>query len=172
MKKFLLALAIAAGSFAAADAQVFLGGRLGLMHNSKSETTHVSVAPEVGYVLNNKWTVAADLSYDLQEKAGSGRDLNTFTFNPYARYTAASWGPVNLIFEGAVNLGWEKVKGADAQFTWGVGVRPGLAVNVSPRVSLVTRMGFLGYRDSDVNGTVYGYDLSSKDLSFGVYYNF
>lgn len=172
MKKFLLALAVAAGSFTTADAQVFLGGRLGLMHNSKTEATHVSIAPEVGYVLNNQWTVATELSYDLQEKALGNRDLNTFSFNPYARYTAVSWGPVNLIFEGGVNLGWEKVKGNNAQFTWGVGVRPGLAVNVSPRVSLVTRMGFLGYRDSDVNGKVYGYNFSSKDLSFGVYYNF
>ena len=172
MKKFLLALVVAASSFAAADAQVFLGGRLGLWHNSKAETTNVSFAPEVGYALKNKWTLAAELNYDLQEKALYGKDLNTFSFNPYARYTAASWGPVNLIFDGTVNLGWEKVKGADAQFAWGVGVRPGLAVNISPRVSFVTSLGFVGFRDSDLSGQQFGYNLSSKNVSFGVYYNF
>lgn len=171
MKKFLLVLAVAVSSVAA-NAQVFVGGKLGLWHNSKADATNVTIAPEVGYALNNKWTLAAELSYELQEKAFSGKDLNTYSFNPYVRYTAASWGPVNLIFDGAVNLGWEKIKGADAQFAWGVGVRPGLAVNLTPRVSFVSTLGFVGYRDSDISGETFGYNLSSKDVSFGVYYNF
>ena len=50
MKKIVLALALVGGTLAA-DAQVYLGGKLGLW-STKDEKTEVTLAPEIGYKLN------------------------------------------------------------------------------------------------------------------------
>lgn len=171
MKKLLLVLAVAVSSVAA-NAQVFVGGALGL-NNVKvggAETTHVTIAPEVGFALNNQWTLATTLSYTLQSPK-NGLDVSVFEFNPYARYTAAKWGAVSLIFDGGVGLNWSKVKGADADFGWSIGIKPGLAVNLSKNVTFVTHLGELGYSDR-ANVEAFGYDFNTTNVNFGVYYNF
>ena len=61
---------------------------------------------------------------------------------------------------------------------WEAGLRPGLAVNLSPKVSFVTRVGFVGWKSAkyDVSGAkannVWGASLNGNDITFGVYYNF
>lgn len=171
MKKFLLVLAVAASSVAA-SAQVFVGGALGL-NNTKSmgvEVTNVTIAPEVGFALNDQWTLATTLSYTLSSPK-NGLDVSVFEFNPYARLTAAKWGAVSLIFDGGVGLNWSKVEGSDSKFGWSIGIKPGLAVNLSKNVTFVTHLGALGYEDR-ANVETFGYNFNTTNVNFGVYYNF
>ena len=58
------------------------------------------------------------------------------------------------------------------------GFRPGVALNLSEKFSLVAHVGFLGYqggnRPAKNNGAPenWGLDLSSNNLMFGFYYHF
>ena len=56
MKKIVLALALVGGTLAA-DAQVYLGGKLGLW-STKDKETNVTLAPEIGYKLNKDFALA------------------------------------------------------------------------------------------------------------------
>jgi hypothetical protein len=61
---------------------------------------------------------------------------------------------------------------------WGLGVKPGVAVNLNESISFVAHMGFLGYNSEkpDFDGAkatnTVGLSLDGTDLSFGFYYNF
>lgn len=62
--------------------------------------------------------------------------------------------------------------------TFGLGVRPGVAVNLNDKLSFVTHFGWLGYQNSkdDYDGAkatnTYGVALDGNNLTFGLYYNF
>jgi hypothetical protein len=68
---------------------------------------------------------------------------------------------------------------------WGIGVKPGVAVNLNEKLSFVAKLGFVGFESSkpDVDGAkatnTFTIDLSgngsafnSNGLTFGLYYNF
>lgn len=171
MKKLLLVLAVTVTSVAA-NAQVFVGGKLGLLHtdNTILKNTEVTIAPEVGYQLNEKWAIGTELSYTLNSPKG-GLDVSLFEFNPYVRYTAANWGAVSFIVDGGVGLNWAKVEGADSEFGWSAGIKPGLAVNLGKRFTFITHLGELGYADV-ANTKAYGYKFDTSSVDFGVIFNF
>ena len=53
-------------------------------------------------------------------------------------------------------------------------MKPGLAIKLTDHFSLVTKYGFLGYRDDYMlgAGNGYGFNFSSEDLSIGFHYTF
>ncbi len=175
MKKILLTLTLAVASLAA-SAQVYLGGEVGFWRDYQDNQTTFSLAPEVGYNLSDKWALGIALGY--QHVYTEGTKINAFTVNPYARWTYASFGPVNLFLDGGFDFGTYKVKdGGDAVNAWGIGVKPGLAVNLTEKLSFVAHVGFLGFRDADdelssVYNRGFGFDLDGNSLQFGLYYNF
>ena len=77
----------------------------------------------------------------------------------------------------------QDIKSIDENFagtkinTFGIGFKPGVAVNLNEKLSFVAHVGFLGYENEKVKGddkstNSFGLDLSGNNLSFGVYYNF
>ena len=69
MKKIVLALALVGGTLAA-DAQVYLGGKLGLW-STKDKETNVTLAPEIGYKLSNN--TGHRYFYQLYARRSEGR---------------------------------------------------------------------------------------------------
>ena len=66
--------------------------------------------------------------------------------------------------------------GNDADL-WAVGARPGVAVNLTKKLSFVSHVGFLGWsqsKDNKLNTKVnqYGFNLDGNDITFSLYYNF
>ena len=60
---------------------------------------------------------------------------------------------------------------------WAVGARPGVAVNLTKKLSFVSHVGFLGWSQSKDNNSNsktsrYGFDLDGNDITFSLYYNF
>jgi len=186
MKKILMTLA-AAFVAVSMNAQVYVGGSLGINAWSsqknagdRSETTF-SILPEVGYNINDDWAVGTVIGYASDKWAGLSDGLthtqisqNAFTVSPYARYTFANAGKVNFFVDGGVEFTTAS-KGDWTSF--GVGLKPGLAVNLSDNLSFVSHLGFIGWQmlnpdgdDNNINKT--GLDLSSSNLTFGLYYNF
>lgn len=180
MKKIIMTIA-AAFVATAMSAQVYVGGSIGLNAWSsqknagdRSETTF-KILPEIGYNINDSWAIGTVIGYESDKWQGvQGVSESAFTVAPYARYTFAKTGKVSFFVDGG--LGFTTAKDADwTEFA--VGLKPGLAVALSDKVSFVSHIGFLGYdvlnpKGDDNNINKFGLDLDGNNITFGLYLNF
>lgn len=177
MKKIILS-AIVAVCAISANAQIWAGGRLGFTAtsgDSYNETeTQFTIAPEVGYSINEKLDVAASVGLTLLNNRYGTKDNNytIFTVEPYARYTFAEAGIAKFFIDGYVTFESYKPKGDDATTAFGVGVRPGVKVELADNVNLVTTIGKLGYYSVKDDYNQFGFNMNSQALTFGIYFNF
>ena len=188
MKKIILTALVAVASLSA-NAQVWLGGSLGfnydkqsVKHGGSSSNTTFSIAPEIGYSLNDKWDLALALNESLIS-VKDGDTMNSFTINPYARYTYYTTGKVGFFVDlgfsvGTTNLAYDAgvlFKSDDNTTTWGIGFRPGVKYAASDKVTFVASLGGLGFQQSklgDYKDTNVGFNVDGNALKFGVYYAF
>lgn len=193
MKKVFLILAIAAASISA-KAQVYVGGGVGFWRNSSDNHTSVNLEPEVGYKLSDKWALGIGLGYEyhyvgyenfvignVKPKVDRYKALG-FYINPYARWNCVSFGPVSFFLDMGIDIGtlktnYDENDPDDINVAWQVGVQPGVKVALCKNLDFIAHCGFFGYRDNDNDEFAYGekgfgLKLSSRDLVFGVNYNF
>lgn len=176
MKKVILS-AIVALSAMAADAQVWAGGSLGFSvtdyDNAETETAF-KIAPEIGYSLNDKWDIAVALGFNYASNYTGLDDIDyhAFTVEPYARYTFATTGIASFFVEAGGGFGTSKVSHHDSKNVWYVGVRPGVKIALSDKVALVSKLGFLGYKDREDDYSKFDFGVDNNDLSLGLYFNF
>ena len=179
MKKIMMTLAAVAVA-ATMNAQVYVGGGVGVATSSYdgNSTTVWSIIPEVGYNLDENWAVGITVGYGESKVKISGvsEKVKNFKVAPYARYTFVKFDHVNLFVDGTVGYQHENYAGTKTN-TFGVGLKPGVAVNLNDKLSFVAHVGFLGYENEKVKGAdkstnSFGFDLNGNNLSFGVYYNF
>ena len=185
MKKIMMTLAAVAVA-ATMNAQVYIGGGIGLgtsSYDGNSET-YFKIIPEIGYNLDENWAVGLTIGYgetkttlkNYATGVKTSEKVKSFTIAPYARYTFAHFDKVNLFVDGTVGYNHENYAGTKIN-TFGIGFKPGVAVNLNDKLSFVAHVGFLGYENEKVKGdskstNSFGLDLSGNNLSFGVYYNF
>ncbi len=159
MKKIVLAIALAVCTLGA-NAQVWMGGSLGLnvTKNKVIDDTNTTftIAPEVGYSLNDNWDVALGLGYSTDSKA--------FSIKPYARYTFAQLGSVGFFVDGGIDY-TTKID----EF-W-IGLRPGIKFAASDKITLVAHLGSFGYVTNDAASN-FGLNINNSALSFGMYWAF
>ena len=173
MKKMLLIIAVMMVSLAAQAQEWYLGGGVSLWRNTDIDKTSFSISPDLGCVLNEKWAIGAEFSYAYK---GMEEDLsmNSLAIAPYARYTYFENKLIHLFVDMGFGFSTSKVKHAEAENGFEVGVKPGLAVRLDHHFSFVTKVGFLGYRDdyhhSTMNG--FGVDLKGEHISIGIEYEF
>ena len=181
MKKVFLATIVAMGSLVA-NAQMWVGGAVGFNIEDPDvgdKITSITIAPEIGYSLNEKWDLAAAFNFS-HEKQGKIKDWG-WTIEPYARYTFAEVGIAKFFVEGAVAYGSEektivneltgKTSTADGwQFV--VGVRPGIKVDVNDNLAVVTKLGILGYKYVNDIGKEFGANVNANALSLGLIWKF
>lgn len=180
MKKLLLLIVTVVASLTA-SAQFYVGGDIGFgsRKSGGERTTTIKVMPEIGYNLTNSVAVGTKIGAEYNKTGGTKMAL--FNLDPYLRYTYYKSELVSLFVDGGVDLGIGKtsVKGSSsgAAVTYGVGFRPGIALTLNPKFSLVAHLGFLGYEGANHRAKeggaaeVWGLDISNN-LSFGFYYNF
>ena len=181
MKKVLLMVVVMLASVAA-SAQVYVGGSIGFgsvkpVGGGDSEATY-KIVPEVGYNLSDQWAIGISLGYQKGSCSLGGmaysQDTKTeiFAIEPYARFSPVQWESVKLFFDGGISFGSLK----DVGTNFAVGIRPGVAVNLTDEISFVTHLGFLGFetfspKGGGKSGSEFGLDLSNN-VTFGVYFNF
>ena len=183
MKK-IFAIALVAMMTMTANAQVYVGGGVGLLTSSYdgNSATYFSILPEIGYNINEDWAVGIAVGYgEAKSKVNVAgvkvtEKVKTFQIAPYARYTFAKFDKVNLFVDGSVGYKHENFAGVKTN-TFAVGFKPGVAVNLNDKLSFVAHVGFLGYQNDKVKGddkstNTFGLNLDGSNLSFGVYYNF
>ena len=166
-----------------ASAQWYIGGSVGFgsVKPSGGDSEAVfSILPELGYQLNDKWSVGAKVGYHKGDGiAAVINSTNTrvdlteeFIIRPYARYSAFTWDPVTVFFDGGIRF----ARVVDQGTRFGLGVEPGVAVTLTDHITFVTHLGYVGFDTFSPKGgggssTRFGVDFSNN-CSFGVYYNF
>ena len=178
MKKLLL-FAIVTMTAMAANAQFWMGGSVGLNfikpdYSHSDVITTLTIAPEVGYKINDKWDVAVALNESFI--ATDGEFYNSFSFEPYARYTFAKTGIASFFVDGGFGVGATGFEGDEffdnSRFNFYLGFRPGVNISLSPKVGIVAKLGFIGYEFVDDAYHSFGINLNNSPLTFGMYYNF
>lgn len=178
MKKLLVVLALVS-AWVGVQAQVYLGGTIGLdvvnVHGyeddfgegSSSTQTSFGFAPEVGYNFNDSWAIGAQIGFGISST--DGISLNTYKIMPYVRNTFARAGIVD--FFGELGLGYAH------QTSTGIGVsgfvsavRPGMAINFSKKFAVIARTDLLRYEHWDGIGA-FEFALN-KSFDLGVQFTF
>jgi long-subunit fatty acid transport protein len=188
MKKF-FAVALVAMMTMTANAQVYVGGTVGFKSLSCDGTSATSFAinPELGYNLNENWAIGLSIGYltnniDYDKNGGFAgkldKNVNTFAVSPYVRYTCVKLDKVNLFVDGFVS--YANTGNSDVKVNaFGLGIQPGVAVNLNEKISFVAKLGQIGWSTAkaDVDGAkaVNEIDFSLNSLAalnFGLYFNF
>jgi len=180
MKKLMLATMVALFAMAANAQDLFVGGSLGFWNNSDTKHTSINLTPEIGYNLSETWALGIQVGYSY-EKVDELK-INSVGVSPYARYSYLAAGPVKLFLDGGLEFETAKVKGGDSYNTWNIGIKPGVAIALNDKFSLVAHIGFLGYQDVDDEIAApyadlgkekgWGLKMNGYNMSFGFYYNF
>lgn len=154
-----------------AKAQMYVGGTFNFTHDDNADATEFTLAPEFGYNFNDRFAVAAELGFthgDVKDV-----DVNAFFLAPYVRWTFFEKGMLRLFLDGGFGFSTAKVEDFDRENGFEVGVKPGIALELTKNFAFVTKYGFLGYRDDyKLNNSVSGLSLSTEDLSIGFEFSF
>ena len=182
MKKILMMVAVIAMA-ATANAQWYVGGTIGFgsvkLGDRSGESTY-KIAPEVGYNLSSDWAIGLSMGYqkgacefgtigDFTQNV----DTEIFSFNPYVRYTFLTFGMIDVFADAGFGIASVKDIGTEFQ----IGVRPGIALNASDKVSLVAGIGYCGFNTFSPKGdgdssNAFGLNLDNAATTFGLYYHF
>ena len=192
MKKIFLTLAIALGVTTAANAQdvgkMWVGGTAGFWSSKSSGSDsqlNFKVMPEFGYILSENIGVGIALGgahthgdiLDFDGNTLSGKaSKNTYTINPFLRYTFLKGEIGALFFDAGAAYGHAKVtNGGNRYDQMEVGFRPGIAINVSDNIALIGKFGFLGwqYEHTKTSAGVkshnnnWGFDFDMSNIQIG-----
>lgn len=195
MKKLFLTIAVALGMFTAVSAQsnMWVGGTAGIWSSKvKGGDSQLSfkVMPEFGYILNSNVGIGiaiggahvhgGSLNFDGNTATAAEGSRNEYKVNPFLRYTFLKSELGGLFFDGGVSYDWSKGTAGGSKATgMEVGLRPGVAINVSNKVALLGKFGFLGYQydkqgdgDEAVKTNSFGFDFDMRNIELGVNFKF
>ena len=181
MKKIILTALVAASSLCA-SAQVWLGGSVGFsshkVDGADKSTTTFTIAPTIGYTLDENWDIALEVGYS--DKSYDGLGTSTFAIAPFARYNFAKCGIATFFIDGG--FGFSKVsnttmddfgnKETTDKNLFNIGIRPGVKVELSPKVELDAKLGYLGYTQVKDTYSEFGFAANGEALSFGLTFKF
>lgn len=178
-------MALAAMGTTASAGDWYAGGNIGFMHESKNgvTTNTFAIQPEVGYNFSERWSFGGHIGYLYRNTAGQDINLNLFSINPYGRFTyyRTDNNLIQLFIDGGVGfgIGSTSVSGkSHTAVTYEIGLKPGIAFNITDHFSVLAHLGFLGYhgannRAKDGGEAEYGgVNFSSENLNIGLYYTF
>ena len=172
MKKSLLAIAFAMVAMVG-SAQVYVGGSLDLdlAGNKTASASNFSLSPEVGYELNENLSIGAALSFSTSSMKIKDTDYkeNDFSWGiaPYARYTFLRNGIFSCFVDGGLSL----VGGEDRDLSFGIYAEPGVALEVTENISIVSHLGNLGFYFAGDN-TNFELNAHTTIGSVGIHYIF
>lgn len=190
MKKVLFTIA-AVMACVGMNAQFIAGGSIGFSSTNydsdKYETaTSFSLAPNVGYQLNDNFIVGAELGYNTTINASGTKGTNTsgYGFAPFAMYKFWESGLIKFYgkasieynhskyeYEGTAGMGGEKVTLTSKSDNLGIFVSPTLEIAATDNLSLFSEFGSLGYKKIWDSNSKISLNLSST-VQFGLFYRF
>jgi hypothetical protein len=189
-----MALAIALGVSATASAQdagkFWMGGSIGLTttyHQSRGSASNYKFLPEIGYMVNDKIGVGVYAGFLRQEIDLEGlvitSTVESTVFSAFIRSTLLKGNIGGIFVDGGIEYAQatgKNVNENEATITGlAIGVRPGVALNVSKNIQLTTRFGLFGYQTFDIKSMgdknkleVVNVDLDLSETLFGINFVF
>jgi len=182
MKKLFFTLVISLSTIISVNAQevgqLWMGGSFGFWSSKVAgggeSLTNFQLLPEIGYAVNDDIGIGVRLGYQSIESidyddyyADKERD-NVFLISPFIRWAFLKGHFGGLFLDSGVSYAYGTRDDSDYSTQQvEVGIRPGVAVNVSRNVSLTGKFGFVGYQH---NKSGYGgdYDVYTYTNSFGI----
>jgi len=170
MKKLILSAIIAIATLTGVNAQTYkwwVGGRSTIWTGDNKNT--IIVAPEVGYLITPKLTVAASVGIHTEWYGKPSHSVTGLILNPYMRYVFFKQGMLLGFVDGGVDVSLGDFEGF--QF----GLKPGVALLLTERFTMATQFGFLGYSDGkgiNYRQQGFGLDLSGYCTTLAFFYSF
>lgn len=193
MKSKLIITALMVLSSLSASARIWLGGEMALKTSSTSRASYLlgsgtwfEISPEVGYYISPKWSVALRIGYahtsDSEVQLIDQKMYGTYnqvSVSSFVRYTYYRTGKFSFFADAAVGYSFLKKVYTDPTLQCiSIGVRPGLAFAISPRVGLTGHLGSIGYdhqwmreKGQTLTNDTFHFNIFSS-ISFGAYVNF
>ncbi|MEN9919222.1 MAG: hypothetical protein RL662_1658 [Bacteroidota bacterium] len=196
MKKSFLTLTVVLAALttkAQEVGQMWIGGSFGISASEvKDGDSQVSyrILPEFGYVISDNIGIGISGGFAHTEGAGivldnsrstiEGSEQEGFVVNPFVRYSFLKGDLGALFLDGGVGYTHAKDRKNDDKATLlEVGARPGVAFNVSDKISLTAKFGFIGYQHlkdetvinnqkQTVKTSVIGIDLDMRQILVGM----
>lgn len=157
--------------------------------------------PEIGYTINDKFDIAlaiglshgnynGDVYYGTQNLEltddapfgllGNDYNKNALKVNPYVRYKFAKTGDFTFFVDGGfsysrIHYSHAMVGDKNNATQWGLGFKPGLAYNLSEKVSIVAHVGELSYnffKMGDLKNNEFNMGVNGNNITFGAYVSF
>ena len=171
MRKVLFVLVMLVSALAAQAQEMYLGGGISLWRNDDADRTKFSIAPEFGYNLNSRWAGGGELVFSHSYEDGTS--LNSFALAPYARFSFYENKIVRLFLDMGFGFSTTAVKDMDNYNGFEIGVKPGISIKLNNHFSLISKIGFAGFRDDYFRGeNGLGVDLDGENISIGIDYEF
>ena len=172
MKKVLLVL-ISVFIMASTEAQVYIGGGISAWIEDKNgtETGTIEFLPEIGFFVGKRWAIGGVLGYSQKQVEGT-KTFDSFEFAPYARFTFYNNELVRLFVDGTFSVYSSETGTLSRVETYSLGLKPGLSLDLSEKISLYAKFGFFGFRQYDEDHTGVGFNLNGNNLSLGMYLTF
>jgi hypothetical protein len=164
MRKTILMLSVSVLCTGFVNAQVYLGGSLGVSTEStkpevgyKTTGTSFSLAPEVGYGISDKFDIGIALGFSNSKTkqeipSGTGTETvetknNRWAVSPYARLSVVEFGKFSVWGQGNLFVGGEKQdnpnNSTQKTTSFGLTIQPVLKYNLSDHFSLLANLNFL-----------------------------
>lgn len=173
MKKILLVVGLVFAGMVA-NAQFYAGGSLGFgMQSEKNDDgdkigteTVFSIAPEVGYSMNDRLDLGLSLDFGMWQYKPEGGDKtksNSFRVAPYVRYSFVEFGRFKVMGKGELYCAFGEDVNEVKTTNFGIGITPVLGYNLSDNFILLANLNFfrLGF---DYNKIKDGHET----MSFGL----
>lgn len=174
---------------AESETRYYVGGSLGFstakVDNSASATS-LSIAPDFGMQLNDRWMCGLAFSYGNQSASSAQLDeiekyltsstwydakVQNFSVAPYACYRCYHVGPIGCWLEGYVYFGQSSVKDSFTSNEVSVGIQPLLMCDVTDHICLFSAINVLSlaytHHATDFNVTPYATTTETVS-SFGL----
>lgn len=140
MKKVFLAIMFAGVTAVYVQGQIYMGGSFNLSARSTDSddkvTTNISLYPEIGYYLTDRWDIGLNSGIGYDSYASSANWL----FSPYTRYSFIRSGKFELIGKASFLL-----EGGKNYFLLGPQVIPIVAYNLNEHIALQTNLNFISF---------------------------
>ena len=175
MKKLFLMLVVLLATLSVSAQDMYLGGGISLWRNDDTHTTSFSLTPEFGVNLSSQWAVGGELGFAHAKYSKDDVSVKStgFAIAPYARCSFYENKVVRLFLDMGVGFSSVKVKGGDSTNGIEVGLKPGVAIKLNNSFSLISKLGFAGYRDDYYKGdNGFGVSFDTENISLGVLYEF
>lgn len=183
MKRLFLSLAVILSFSTVVNAQnvgkMWIGGSVGVNTSKVKDgdrLTNYNIIPEVGYMLSDNWGLGVKLGYTHNEYNSESTKMKSdgFMVNPFARYAFLKGDLGGLFIDGGAGYSYSKIKTTSTKVhELEVGFRPGVSINVSDKIALTGKFGFIGYQyekfgERKTNSFGFDFDLSQVQLGLNI----